>query len=187
MIVGSMSLQEIVGSQAGGIHRWMMFQYFPFNLLGLMIYFICALAETNRTPFDIPEAESELVAGYHVEYSGMRFSVFFMGEYAAVFATSGIATALFLGGWQSPFPRFLLPGAFGVFEGLCWFMGKVLFLVFIVMVIRWTVPRFRVDQLMHLCWKVLLPASLFILLGVGTWMALDMGLVDLLRDAARRS
>ncbi len=187
MIVGSMSLQDIVRDQAGGVFHWMVFRYFPFNLIGLMIYFICALAETNRTPFDIPEAESELVAGYHVEYSGMRFSIFFMGEYAAIFATSAIATALFLGGWQSPFQGFLLPGAFGVVEGLCWFMGKVLFLVFIVMVIRWTVPRFRVDQLMHLCWKVLVPVSLAILLGVGTWMALEMGLVDLLRNAVRWS
>lgn len=183
MIVGSLSLQEIVRDQAGGIFHWMVLRYFPFNLIGFMIYFICGLAETNRTPFDIPEAESELVAGYHVEYSGMRFSIFFMAEYAAVFAASALVSVIFLGGWQPPYPHFILPGALGVVEGLLWFLLKTLSLVFLIIVIRWTVPRFRVDQLMYLCWKVLLPASLVGMMGIGTWMALDRGLIGYVRDA----
>ncbi len=185
MIAGSLGMQDIVKSQEGGVHHWMIFQYFPFNAIGFILYYICALAETNRTPFDIPEAESELVAGYHVEYSGMRFSVFFMGEYAAMFATSAIATTLFLGGWQPPYPGLFLPDALGVLEGLVWFMLKALTLVLVMIIIRWTVPRFRVDQLMNLCWKVLLPVALFDMMAVGTWMSLEMGLVDFLRAATQ--
>ncbi|PIE18609.1 MAG: NADH-quinone oxidoreductase subunit NuoH [Proteobacteria bacterium] len=121
--------------------------------LAAVIYFIAALAETNRAPFDIPEAESELVAGFHTEYSGMRFALFFFAEYANMFIVSMVATVLFLGGWSGP----LLPGA-------AWFFLKTYGLVLLMMWIRWTFPRLRFDQLMSFCWVVLIPLAIFNLL-----------------------
>lgn len=193
MITGSMGLQDIVRAQGGALSEhwslcwvpnWVVFQYFPFNLFGLLIYFTCGLAETNRTPFDIPEAESELVAGYHTEYSGMRFSIFFMAEYAAMFAFSAMATIMFLGGWQPPYQHFILPGPLGVVEGLIWFLLKSISLNLLIIIIRWTLPRLRVDQLMYMCWKVFVPIALFNMLAVGLWMAINRGLIDLLKQAA---
>src|SRR6185295_446470 len=104
MIVGSLSMQDLVAAQAGGIGRWFVFRYFPLMPIAFAIFFTATLAECNRAPFDIPEAESELVAGFHTEYSGFFFAMFFLAEYTEMFAVSAVASALFLGGWQSPFP-----------------------------------------------------------------------------------
>jgi len=166
MLTGSLSMQAIVENQAGGILHWHVFGYFPFMFVAFIIYFVASLAEVNRTPFDLPEAESELVAGFHTEYSGMRFAFFFLGEYANMFIVAGIATVTFLGGWQAPF-AFL-----NFIPGPVWFLLKALFLIFIQMWLRWTLPRLRVDQLMYTSWKVLTPFSFAIILLVGLWKVL---------------
>jgi NADH-quinone oxidoreductase subunit H len=162
--VGSLSMQDIVLAQKGGIQNWFLFRN-PFTFLAFFIYFIASLAEVNRTPFDIPEAESELVAGYHTEYSGMRFAFFFLAEYANMIVVAGVAATLFLGGWTQ-----VLPGATQLVPGPIMFVIKVLALIFVQMWLRWSLPRLRVDQLMYVCWKVLLPASFVLVLGVG-WLA----------------
>lgn len=151
MLSGSLSTVSIVQAQE---KVWYIF----LQPLGFLIYFISTLAECNRTPFDLPEAESELVSGYHTEYSGMRFGLFFMTEYTHVFAGCAMGTLLFLGGWRGIF-----------FPPFIWFLLKTFFLVFVVLLLRWTLPRFRVDQLMYLNWRLLLPLSLvnLILTGVG--------------------
>jgi NADH-quinone oxidoreductase subunit H len=169
MLAGSLSMQDLVRAQAGGLHRWFIFQS-PFTFLAFFIYFCAALAEVNRTPFDLPEAESELVAGYHTEYSGMRFAIFFLAEYANMFVVSAIATTLFLGGWNGILPGILPWPAWLPELPELWFLGKCLFLLFVMMWLRWTLPRLRVDQLMYMSWKVLLPFSVFCVLGVGLWI-----------------
>ena len=141
-MVNSLSLRDIVEAQKG---VWfIIFQPFAF-----LIFFITSVAETNRTPFDLPEAESELVAGFHTEYSGMRFALFFLAEYTNIFIVCAIATTFFLGGYQGP----ILPG-------IVWFFIKTYFLVFVILWMRWTFPRVRFDQLLNFSWKVLIPASL---------------------------
>lgn len=162
MLVGSLSMRDIVDSQDGGVFTWLIFRS-PFTFIAFFIFFISAIAEVNRTPFDLPEAESEIVAGFHTEYSGMRFALFFIAEYANVFAVSAIGVTLFLGGWQG-----VLPG-FDFLGGFPGFVIKTLALVFIMMWIRWTLPRLRVDQLMNLCWKYFIPISFFNILGTGIW------------------
>ncbi|HCV42357.1 MAG TPA: NADH-quinone oxidoreductase subunit NuoH [Bacteroidetes bacterium] len=166
MVVGSFDLQEIIGAQSGPIWNWFVFQKFPFLFMAFVIYFVASLAEVNRTPFDLPEAESELVAGYHTEYAGMKFALLFLAEYANMFAVAAIASALFLGGWNSPFGEFLS----GPILGLLWFLGKGVALVFVQMWLRWTLPRLRVDQLMYVGWKVLIPFSFVCVIGVGLWV-----------------
>lgn len=127
--------------------------------VAFLIFFICSVAETNRAPFDLVEGESELTAGFHTEYSGMGFGVFFLAEYANMVVGAAIATVLFLGGWNGP--TFGIGGALsGIFPGVLWFLIKVYILIFIVMWIRWTYPRVRFDQLLNFSWKVLLPFSL---------------------------
>src|ERR1051326_4665240 len=168
MIAGTLNLQEINIQQGGWFWNWYVFRKFPFVFVAFIIYFVASLAETNRTPFDIPEAESELVAGYHTEYSGMKFALFFLAEYANMFAVSAIGATLFLGGWNSPFGEFLSGPIWGVF----WFLSKGMFFVFVQMWLRWTLPRLRVDQLMYVSWKVLTPWAFACIVGVGTWMML---------------
>ena len=162
MATGSLNMNDIVAAQGGGLANWFIF-YNPFLFLAFFLYFIASVAEVNRTPFDLPETESELVAGYHTEYTGMRFAFFFLAEYANLFLVSCIATALFLGGWWSPIPGFNFAPA------LC-FIIKATLLVFLQMWLRWTLPRLRVDQLMYVCWKVMIPLSLICVVGAGIWM-----------------
>ena len=133
--------------------------------LAFLIFFCSSLAEANRAPFDIPEAESELVAGFHTEYSGMRFALFFLGEYTAVFVSSAIAATLFLGGWHGP----LLPGP-------VWLLIKIYALVLVVMWIRWTFPRLRSDQLMNFAWKVLIPFGILNLLLTAAFLQIQQAL-----------
>ena len=162
--VGSLSMVDIVNAQKGGIQNWFLFRN-PFTFLAFFIYFIASLAEVNRTPFDIPEAESELVAGFHTEYSGMRFAFFFLAEYANMLLVTCVATTLFLGGWTP-----VLPGGSQLIPGPILFFLKAFGIIFVQMWLRWSVPRLRVDQLMYLSWKVLLPISFALVLGVG-WLA----------------
>ena len=162
MLVQSLSMTDIVSSQSNGIFSWLIFRS-PFTFIAFFIFFISAIAEVNRTPFDLPEAESEIVAGFHTEYSGMRFALFFIAEYANMFAVSAIAVTLFLGGWEG-----VLPG-YDILRGFPGFVIKTLALVFLMMWLRWTLPRLRVDQLMNLCWKYFIPIAFFNILGTGIW------------------
>ena len=162
MLVESLSMQEIVATQSNGIFSWLIFRS-PFTFIAFFIFFISSIAEVNRTPFDLPEAESEIVAGFHTEYSGMRFALFFIAEYANMFAVSAIAVTLFLGGWEG-----VLPG-YDILGGFPGFVIKSLALVFLMMWLRWTLPRLRVDQLMNLCWKYFIPIAFFNILGTGIW------------------
>jgi NADH-quinone oxidoreductase subunit H len=168
MVVGSLNLNDICAAQSGWFWNWFVFGKFPFLFITFFIYFIASLAETNRSPFDIPEAESELVAGYHTEYSGMRFAFFFLAEYANMFVVAAIAAVLFFGGWNSPFGTFLSGPVWGAF----WLISKGMVLVFIQIWLRWTLPRFRVDQLMYLSWKILTPFALLNIFAVGLWVVL---------------
>ncbi len=145
LVAQTFSLTEIVTQQADSILHWHIFR----QPLGFLLYIICAIAETNRAPFDLPEAESELVAGYHTEYSSMRFSMFFISEYANMLAVSAIAVTLFFGGWSGP----ILPP-------IIWFLAKVFVFMFVYIWLRATFPRFRYDQLMNFGWKVLFPLAL---------------------------
>jgi len=149
-MTNSLSLKDIVEVQREGWFIWK-WQFFAF-----LIYFIAGLAETNRTPFDLPEAESELVAGYITEYSGMRFALFFLAEYTSIMIISAVATVFFLGGYLGP----ILPG-------FVWFFIKTYFLVFVIMWFRWTFPRVRFDQLLNFSWKILIPAAFINLLVTG--------------------
>ena len=144
----SLQMSKIVESQST---VWNVF-WMP---VAALIYLICATAETNRAPFDIPEAESELVAGFHTEYGGMRFALFFLAEYSNMLIVAAVATTLFFGGWKPlPFLGFL------PVPGLIWFLAKTYVLIFVVIWVRWTFPRLRFDQLMNFCWKILIPAAL---------------------------
>jgi NADH-quinone oxidoreductase subunit H len=172
MVGGSFDLQEINRAQSGSMLNWFVFQKFPLLFIAGLIYFVASLAEVNRTPFDIPEAESELVAGYHTEYGGMKFALFFLAEYANMFAVSAIAATVFFGGWNSPFPSGSWLGELtsGPWWGLFWFISKGMAFIFVQMWLRWTLPRLRVDQLMYVGWKVLIPFSFAVIIGVGAWV-----------------
>jgi len=157
MITGSLSTVSIVEAQAT---RWFFFT--PWGFAGFFIFLIGAVAEVNRTPFDIPEGESEIIAGFHTEYSGMKFALFYMAEFLGTFAFSALGATLFLGGWQGP----LLPS-------WVWFGLKTYALVFVIIWFRGTLPRLRVDQLMSYAWKFLLPMALINILAAGLWYHLS--------------
>ncbi|TAE70144.1 MAG: NADH-quinone oxidoreductase subunit H [Bacteroidetes bacterium] len=166
----------------GGFLTWNIFRM-PLLFISFLIFFVSSLAECNRAPFDIPEAESELIGGYHTEYSGLRWAFMMLAEYAMMLLVSLLAVILFFGGWNTPFPNvgFLelanwtsgKPDTiFGTFTAFFWLFIKTFFLVFIQMWARWTYPRLRVDQLMYLCWKVLIPFSLLMIVLCGIWRIL---------------
>jgi NADH-quinone oxidoreductase subunit H len=170
----SLSLRDIVNVQSGhGILSWNVFGGFQF--IAFFIYLVAAYAETNRAPFDLVEAESELTGGYHTEYSSMKFAMFFMAEYANMVTVSCVATLLFLGGWTSPFGN-LLPTPHNIvlvaLLPVFWFVVKVLFFLFLYIWVRGTLPRFRYDQLMGFGWKFLLPLAILNVLGTSLAYAL---------------
>ena len=157
MLVGSLNAADIAAAQKG--YQWHLFT--PWGLAAFVIFFIAALAETNRSPFDLPEAESELIAGYFTEYSGFKFALFFLGEYIAMFAISGLAVTLFLGGGEGPGVA-AVPAL-----SVAWFIAKIFSLIGIMIWLRGTLPRLRVDQLMAFAWKFLLPLSILNILIAG--------------------
>jgi len=176
MCAGSLRLGDIVEAQKtglfelSGIFGWYAFRN-PFLFLSFCCYYISSLAETNRTPFDLPETESELVAGFHTEYTGMRWSFFFMAEYADMFVVAALIALLYCGGWNG-----ILPWNVGIPESVAFvlrpvvFVLKCAFFMFVAMWLRWTLPRFRIDQLMAICWKFLIPIGLLNIVGCGLWM-----------------
>ena len=179
MIVGSLSTVRIVEAQAeytGWLANWHLFT--PWGLAGFILFIIAAMAESNRSPFDLPEGESEIIAGYYIEYSGFKFALFFLGEYLGMFAVSGLAITLFLGGWSAPF-SFLawIPSWF-------WFFAKLMALIFLFIWVRGTLPRLRMDQLLNLAWKFMLPMALINIVVAGLWRFMAPGLVRWLACAA---
>lgn len=153
MSVGTLNLGQLIYAQEGWLWSWHVFN--PLFFVAFFIYLISSLAEVNRVPFDLPETESELVSGYHTEYTGMKFAFFFLGEYADMFVVSAIAVTVFLGGWYSG-----IPFIDSIVHPALIFIGKSVMLVMLQIWLRWTLPRLRVDQLMFVCWKVFIPASL---------------------------
>ncbi len=170
VMAGSLSTVEISLAQSGGFWNWFIWRCFPFGFIAAVALYVGALAETNRTPFDLAEAESELVSGYHTEYSGFRWALFFLAEYANMFVASALVVILFLGGFSGIIPIAFVPD---VIAGPFWFLSKTLFLVFVMMWIRWTLPRLRVDQLMGMCWKYLIPIALVNLGAIGLWTSMS--------------
>jgi len=172
MISGSLSLVKIVEAQnqyTGIFPHWYIFT--PWGLAGFVMYAIAATAETNRSPFDLPEGESELVAGYHTEYSGFKFALFFLGEYVAMFSISGLGATLFLGGWSAPFSFLQWVPSW------IWFFSKLMLSIFVFIWMRGTLPRLRQDQLMNFAWKFVLPFTLFNLLVTALWRFMGAGLL----------
>ena len=163
MCANSLNLGKIVMGQAGGFWHWYFLPLFPL----FIVYFISAVAETNRAPFDVAEGESEIVAGFHVEYSGMAFAVFFLAEYANMILVSMLAALMFLGGWLSPVP--FIPDSF------LWLLAKVAFLLFFFLWFRATFPRYRYDQIMRLGWKIFIPITLVWIIFVGAMMQTQWG------------
>jgi len=173
MRAGSLNLRVIVESQAR--HGWASWNIFGgFQFLAFFIYLMAAYAETNRSPFDLPEAESELTAGYHTEYSSMKFAMFFMAEYANMITVGCVATLLFLGGWTSPFGNLLGPfenNYVNAFLSIFWFVLKVFSFLFLYVWVRGTLPRFRYDQLMNFGWRVLMPLAILNIVATSLWLA----------------
>ena len=165
MAAGSLNLREIVLAQEGGWIHWFWLPLLPM----FVVYVISGVAETNRAPFDVAEGESEIVAGFHVEYSGMAFSVFFMAEYANMVLIGALTVIMFLGGWLSPFPGLAdLPWIGWFFDhGVHWFVGKLVFFMFLFLWLRATFPRYRYDQIMRLGWKVFIPLTIVWIVVVG--------------------
>jgi NADH-quinone oxidoreductase subunit H len=167
MITGTLSTTKIVEAQAGGFWHWHALT--PWGLAGFLLFLIAATAEANRTPFDMPEAESEIIAGYFTEYSGFKFALFFLGEYLGLFVMSGMGITLFLGGWHAPLP------ALAVVPSWIWFFLKLgVFILFFIW-LRGTLPRLRADQLMNLAWKFMLPLALINILVAGVWRFMEPG------------
>jgi NADH-quinone oxidoreductase subunit H len=153
---GSLNLGDIVAAQAGSMLHWFWLPLLPLFL----VYFISGVAETNRAPFDVAEGESEIVAGFHVEYSGMTFAVFFLAEYANMILISALSALMFLGGWLSPFPQSWVDGMFLLDDGFHWLLIKTFFFMFLFLWFRATFPRYRYDQIMRLGWKVFIPITI---------------------------
>jgi NADH-quinone oxidoreductase subunit H len=153
---GSLNLGDIVAAQAGSLLHWFWLPLLPLFL----VYFISGVAETNRAPFDVAEGESEIVAGFHVEYSGMTFAVFFLAEYANMILISALSALMFLGGWLSPFPQGWVEGMFLLDDGFHWLLIKTFFFMFLFLWFRATFPRYRYDQIMRLGWKVFIPITI---------------------------
>ncbi len=171
IVAGTMSLNTAAKQQSGPFWNWYIF-HDPFTFCTFWTYFTCATASCKRAPFDLAEAESELVAGFHTEYSGLRWSFFFMAEYGSMFAVSGIATLLFLGGWNTGFLPFDLSDKLGIAGNVinvAVFIVKCWLLVLVMIWVRWTLPRLRIDQVMMTCLTYLLPVSCALLLGVSSW------------------
>jgi len=170
MIVGSLSATKIVDAQAGyfgWLPNW--FVLTPWGFAGFILFMIAAAAESNRSPFDLPEGESEIIAGYYIEYSGFKFALFFLGEYIGLFAISGLAITLFLGGWHAPLPFLIWIPSY------IWFFAKLLGLIALFIWVRGTLPRLRMDQLMNFAWKFMLPMALVNLLAAGVWHFIEPG------------
>ena len=176
MAAGSLNLQEIIISQRGGLFSWYWLPLFPL----FIIYLIAGIAETNRAPFDVSEGESEIVAGFHVEYSGVAFAMFFLTEYMNIILISILVTIMFFGGWLSPFENSFLEIYFAWIPGFIWISVKTLFFIFLFLWLRATLPRYRYDQIMRLGWKVFLPITIIwiflegimIYYKVGPWFIL---------------
>lgn len=171
MIAGSLSPERIIEAQSGYtgvLPNWFVFT--PWGLLGFTIFMIAAMAESNRSPFDLPEGESELIAGYYTEYSGFKFALFFLGEYIGMFAISGLGITLFLGGWGAPLS--FLEGV----PSFIWFFAKLLALIAVFIWVRGTLPRLRMDQLMSFAWKFMIPLALVNIVAAGLWHFVGPGL-----------
>ena len=178
LIAGSMDLVYIGNLQSGWFTNWLVFND-PFTFIAFWVYFTCATASVNRAPFDLAEAESELVAGFHTEYSGLRWSFFFMAEYGSMFSVSLLASILFLGGWNGPIPIASLVGLTAENGGLAWYVGSLLGLINVIgkavigvcvmMWVRWTLPRLRIDQVMTTCLKYCTPIAAVMFLGAVLW------------------
>jgi NADH-quinone oxidoreductase subunit H len=185
MVLGTMNLTAISDVQRGLFTNWLIF-HDPFMWMVFLVFFTCVLASVNRAPFDLPEAESELVAGFLTEYSGLRWSFFFMAEYGSMFLTSALAVILFFGGWHGPIPIFdwlgcewkpdaevfswdWFLGTIGNLAGVINFLGKSIVFVTIMMWVRWTLPRLRVDQVMTTCWKYCVPIGCICFVLITGW------------------
>jgi NADH-quinone oxidoreductase subunit H len=172
LAAGSLNLGAIVTAQQGGILHWFWLPLLPLFL----VYFISGVAETNRAPFDVAEGESEIVAGFHVEYSGMTFALFFLAEYANMILVAALAALMFCGGWLSPFQGIpVLEGVFAWVPGLVWLLAKMSFFLFLFLWFRATFPRYRYDQIMRLGWKVFIPITIVWLLVVGGAVLAHLG------------
>ncbi len=172
MAAGSLSTVSIVDMQTGYSGIWPhWFVLTPWGFVGFILFMIAATAESNRSPFDLPEGESEIIAGYYIEYSGFKFALFFLGEYLGMFATSGLAITLFLGGWAAPF-SFLT-----WIPSYLWFFAKLLLLIVIFIWIRGTLPRLRMDQLMSFAWQFMLPMTLINVFAAGAWHFMPAGVI----------
>ena len=171
LAAGSLNLGAIVTAQQGGILHWFWLPLLPLFL----VYFISGVAETNRAPFDVAEGESEIVAGFHVEYSGMTFALFFLAEYANMILVAALVSLMFCGGWLSPFQGIpVLEGVFAWVPGLVWLLAKMAFFLFLFLWFRATFPRYRYDQIMRLGWKVFIPITIVALLVIGAVVVMQV-------------